>query len=72
MTRQEQLEFVSALLDSIKKTIQELIIDGTIPENWDGLELRQYIADRANRANYVPLGRTRKQKYNNTITNNNL
>jgi hypothetical protein len=44
MREQEKKEFVESLIDRIKQDILSRI--EAMPEIWDGIELRQYIADR--------------------------
>ena len=44
-----------------------------MPEDWDGIELRQYIADRFAYCIFKgTMGRQRKRKYRNTVLVNNL
>lgn len=45
MTREEQKQFVEALTSALARKISALIENGDIPQNWDGIELRQYVAD---------------------------
>lgn len=72
MNRDEQKEFVNDLTDNVRKEIIGNIENGKIPESWDGIELRTYIADRFRDAVMVKMNRGRKREYNNTILINNL
>jgi hypothetical protein len=71
MTREEQIEFVEGLTDSIKRSIINKIILGNVPENWDGIELRWYLAERFNQATFQQ-SKKRKRDYNSTFYTNNL
>lgn len=46
MTRIEQVNFVLALCQAVRKDVVAQIDDGKIPEGWDGHELRRLLADR--------------------------
>ena len=72
MTPVEQKQFTSDLLRLIHAQIMDEIQCGKIPAQWDGIELRQFIVDKATAANYVPMSRGRKADYNNTKLINNL
>lgn len=45
MTREDQVDFVRDLTDTVRTRIVKRIAEGDVPEHWDGLELRRYIAD---------------------------
>jgi hypothetical protein len=72
MTKEAQIEFVNDLIGSVKETVLERIKAGKIPEEWDGYELRQYLADKFTDACYVKMDRGRKREYTNTVIVNNL
>lgn len=75
MTKQEQINLVNGLMDSIHRTICNNIDSGKVPENWDGIELRVYIDDKFNwEGDYIKRRSYRKRRisYNNTILVNNL
>lgn len=72
MNRNEQIRFVNDLTGSMARTIKNHIRTGRIPREWDGLELRQLIAEHAQRNAYVDMGKARKREYNNTVIVNNL
>jgi len=50
MTKDEQRQFVSTLSKAIVAEILQDISDGKVPDTWDGIELRQLMADRFARA----------------------
>jgi hypothetical protein len=71
MTKDEQQHFVNELIGNVAKDIEAHIRAGDLPETWDGVELRQYIADKFDHATvYLPIAR--RKKYNNHILVNNL
>ena len=71
MTPDEQVRFIRELTTAINRELLANIRSGRIPEEWDGIELRQLMADRYARAVFV-LSRSRKAAYNNTVLVNNL
>ena len=46
MTREQQKTFVDELVENIKAEILDGIEQERLPEDWDGHELRRYLADR--------------------------
>lgn len=66
MTRKEKRQFITDLCRSIKK--ESLAKVPSMPENWDGLELRQYLADKFDdsRMNHC-IGIQRLREYHNTM-----
>lgn len=75
MRKIDQMRFVNDLTQSLKDTIREKIGNGLIPENWDGIELREYLAELADRsrATYMKSKRERRRRdYDNTVLVNNL
>ena len=46
MTRAEQIRFVRELSSNICEDIKKTILSGSIPETWDGHELRVWLSDR--------------------------
>ena len=69
MTKRDQRRFVSDLHKSIQADIMCAIQTGLIPRSWDGIELREYIADKAqrSRAHRVLVGQ-RARDYRHHIT----
>lgn len=71
MTKTEQLNFIYALIDNVRADI--LARSSSFPEDWDGVELRQYIADKFTEVCFGSLmTKQRKREYNNTVLVNNL
>lgn len=71
MTRQEQIKFVSALSNLIARRVIDLVKNDKIPEDWDGVELRQYLSDMfAGSTHAMPT--KRKRAYKNALLVNNL
>jgi hypothetical protein len=67
MTPEQQQEFVIKLTSTVQATIRSK----KIPPEWDGIELRQYIADQfAQQVADMP--RSRRKDYNNTVITENL
>lgn len=72
MTEQEQVKFVEELSQNVTREIIKIIEEGKTPETWDGVELRQLLADRFSQVVWSPMERRRKREYNNTKLVNNL
>lgn len=45
MTREQQQQIVAAIFDDAGEQIISKIVDGKIPEEWDGIELRWFCRD---------------------------
>ena len=71
MDKQEQIELVTSLANAIAQKIVADIQQGRVPTSWDGIELRQLLADRAYESTGHLDGK-RKREYNNTVLVNNL
>jgi hypothetical protein len=69
MDANEKKQFVEELLGNIAGRMNQLIDSGKIPDEWDGVEIRWWIAD--NFANTYG-SKKRKAEYNNVILTNNL
>lgn len=73
--QRRQREFVADLIAHLEHEVIQKIIEGKVPLEWDGIELRQYVADRAADANTVlPRKdmRRRRMEYRKTVLINNL
>ncbi len=69
MTKREQHRFVRDLLTSIHRDIRAAIRTNGIPRSWDGIELREYIAEKADRSRAPrALVGQRARDYRNLIT----
>ena len=77
MTRKEQQKFVRDLSRSLTDFTISAIRTGEIPREWDGHELRAYMAELFNRAADVSVIRTasrnqRARDYRNALATKNL
>lgn len=73
MSPEGQAQFVNELIDNIRDDVLLLIRDKRIPEVWDGIELRQYLAIRFVREKYERLMRGKRgREFGNTVIINNL
>lgn len=43
MTKEKQIEFVESLTQNLKENMIEKINKGSVPESWDGFELRHWL-----------------------------
>lgn len=67
MDKQEQIEFIDQLIGNVQNEIKDKVIQHA-PESWDGIELRQFIAD--NFSDCVmkrTMNRKRRIAYNNQV-----
>lgn len=71
MKAYEQTEFVESLMKNIGDKVTSEIHSGKIPKNWDGIELREYLADAFGQESGYISG-ARKREYKNTKIANNL
>lgn len=75
MTREEQLRFMKNAMDTMMEDFENNLNKGKIPEDWDGVELRWYIRDKASEFVWFDM-RGKKSKsykdYENTMLVNNL
>jgi hypothetical protein len=69
MTKREQKKFVNELCKHIAKEINKKIDEDKIPDNWDGWELRKYVADSSN---FFHMSKKRMRDYKNTLIVNGL
>lgn len=70
MTKEQQHEFITGLVDAVKSEIMSKV--DKMPEAWDGIELRQFLADKFADAAYVKMPASRRKAYRNTILVDNL
>lgn len=71
MTKENQIKFVQSLTTSVCNEILSKIKLGKIPEEWDGMELRELLKDKfAYESGY--LDGKRKNDYKNTVIEKNL
>jgi hypothetical protein len=66
VTKAGKQKFIAELIDNVKREIITKVPQ--MPEEWDGIELRQYIADRfAACVISDTMSQHRKRDYNNVI-----
>ena len=78
MTKAEKRIFIRDLIRSVKTNVLNTVPE--MPDNWDGIELRQYLADKFADASLLtrPIGptsqhlRRRKKNYKNDVLVRNL
>lgn len=70
MNRRDQHLIATEILDSLRETIMANI--DRVPNEWDGIELRQWIADTALDRYAHKMDRTRAKAYHNTRIVENL
>lgn len=71
MDRREKKKFVRSLSQSVTSMILKYIDAGKVPEEWDGVELRQLMADKFDQCVFKGslTGRRLKEYKNATIVN---
>ncbi len=69
MDAKEQKRLLKDILHNIERDMIGKIDTGKIPENWDGIELREYIADQAK---WHKMEKRRAKAYRNTVLVNGL
>jgi hypothetical protein len=76
MKQRDQKRIVRDLTKSISRSVCGAIDKRKIPEDWDGIELRQLLRDIFERESCMsdrdPWFRTRFKDYKNYVTTNNL
>jgi hypothetical protein len=70
MTRAEKAVFVDELVESVKQDV--LMKFSQMPEEWDGIELRQYLADVFARSAHWGNSKMRLRAYRNEVLVRNL
>ena len=71
LTKSDKMLFVLDLTRSVSEQILSLIRENKVPEDWDGHELRELLADKF-AAQTTALSRSRKKAYRNAVLVNNL
>lgn len=73
MTRDFQAQLVTELMNRLRDEVLANIASGKVPEHWDGIELRQYIADKTQECILVgTMGVRRLRSYRNAVITMNL
>ncbi len=71
MTRIEQIEFIDSLTCSVITTIKEKVLSTSATEDWDGHNLRHYIALKF-QEQITKMNHKQKKEFNNTVLVENL
>lgn len=66
MNSTEQAAFVVSLTTEIQRYMLQRITTGRVPDNWDGHELRRWLADLAQQE-VMPMSRSRVRAYHNSL-----
>ena len=75
MTREEQLQFMKNAMERMMEDFEKNLRNGKIPEEWDGVELRWYIRDKASEFVWSDMDNKKSKRYKefeNTMLINNL
>jgi len=73
LLKKEKIKFVKNLSDSILEDIIMRINDNRIPEEWDGFELREILAEKFRGEAYLlQRYKSRMRDYKNTVLVNNI
>jgi len=70
MRKEEKVEFIKDIIKAVKRQILSNL--DMIPDDWNGIELRQYISDMYSKTIVVRMDKKRKRKYNNDVVVRNL
>lgn len=70
MTKDEQRQYLESCLESQRKYLMDRL--DRVPENWDGIELRNWFADAAVSGYRSKMDRQRQREYKNDVIVNNL
>ena len=71
MNQQEKTQFILDITENLRNSLLEQV--HKMPEDWDGIEIRQYLSDMvASKFNYRPMDRPTKRSYNSDVLANNL
>lgn len=73
MNKAQKKQFVKELTHQVVRNITKAIEGGRIPEDWDGVELRELLYEKflSSRYNHL-LDGSRGREYRNTVIVNNL
>ena len=70
MRKEEKVEFIKDIIKAVKRQILSNL--DMIPDDWNGIELRQYISDMYSKIIVVRMDKKSKRKYNNDVVVRNL
>ena len=71
LSRVDKLTFVNDLVGDVTEKIKDNIRLGLVPDSWDGIELRQYVADTF-LAHTTTMHKARLQQFKNDVLIHNL
>jgi len=63
MKKKEKISFIRQLTKSVADEIVLKIRNNRIPEKWDGVELRQYLADKFSSSSVLRHDKRRRREY---------
>ena len=63
-TKAGKIDFIEHITESLKKQMLERV--SKMPDEWDGVELRQFMIDKASEYSAGSMDRKRKKSYENT------
>ena len=72
MTPEQQVEFIQQLAHTVVEEMVIAIDAGKVPEDWDGHQLRYWMAKRFGQVFFSDRSRSWKRDVDNTIIVNNL
>lgn len=72
MSRLQQIQFVAELSQAILDEVYDAINTEKIPGDWNGIELRRYLAYKFNGAVVGNMDKKRLREYRNTLLVNDL
>lgn len=72
MTKNDKIEFVKSILSNMSNRLIEDVEKNKVPENWDGIELRWWIEQRARSLVMNDKQSKRYREFENTVIVNNL
>src|SRR5688572_7645099 len=72
MNKKEKIRFTRELCNAIRDRIIEDIKAERVPEEWDGIELRMLVHNRADTERYPLAEKSRRKRFQNTLFVKNL
>jgi hypothetical protein len=74
LNKREQKSLCKTLCTSMSNEFAKHVRDGRVPANWDGHEIREWLADKFEfeRTRLMKSDRKRKSNYRNDVYENNL
>lgn len=71
MTEADKVAFIESICNDLKESLLNRV--DSMPEEWDGFELRQLLEDMVSQKyNWTKMPRARKRSYNNAIVVRNI